>query len=780
MYSRSICLVMSALLSLSCPRRSIAFALYSDTPSILSAAPLPTPLPPLHRFHRLSRRIQPPTDLPYTHPTATPHIHTLTNIHTHTHTPFNSLPPLLAQPSVGFQLLPKVSVGGDKEFTHSARGVRAMTSATSAAVKVGEDAATKGGDSGHIELNGAKSQKDNPGPLDQSTLPRWNLERHFPYTNPYDDKIDAEIKQLQIDAKEFMNKYKSKLSSMLPEAVIAYEGMAERIAQIDGYLFLSWSVKQTDTKLTTRQSDVKANVNELRSNYLTFFSLEIAKIDENDVQRMMSDSPQLRHYESFVSEIRKKKPFYLSEDVERALSVRVPWVSEEPVTEYLEQQLASAKFTTTPDMLHTPAGALVNLEELLNKLFNKEQSVRRASLKCLNSGLEQSMINRFAALSLNMVTGSWHIEMRERNYKTLRSSRNLSNNVPDDVVDSLLLAVRTDGVELSKRYYKLKKNVLMATQGLKEFTWADRNAPINLGKGSKIYSWEEAKDIVRSGYKKFSPTMADMFDRMVDEERIDMPAVDGKRSGAFCHGVVPAVGPFQLNNFIGDKRDVATLAHESGHGCHDILAYKQGYLQYHPPLTLAETASIFGEMIVFRDLLDKAESDEERLSMLMSKVDETINSVVRQCSFDRFEELIHTARKNGIVGDDSFCDLWMQATKEYYGEEGEIIDRYEDMDKLWAYVTHFHAVPFYVYSYAFADLLVGSLYNVYTKSSEGFESNLIQLLEAGSTKDFVSVLAPFGLNPSEPSFWKTALQSHLGSLLSQAEGIAKKLNLSNA
>eukprot|EP00922_Rhytidocystis_sp_ex-Travisia-forbesii_P022369 GHVS01032755.1.p1 GENE.GHVS01032755.1~~GHVS01032755.1.p1 ORF type:complete len:676 (+),score=94.39 GHVS01032755.1:222-2249(+) len=625
-------------------------------------------------------------------------------------------------------------------------------------------------------------------PLDPTTLPRWNLERHFGYTGAYDTTIDAEMTSAQTRAEGFMLGYRGKVADSMGAAIAEYEKLSSAMSKLEAYLYLKWAVAQTDEKLTTRQSDVKAKINQIRSDNLTFFTLEISKMTDKVVETAMTDET-VQKYSSWIENTRAKKPYYLSEEVERALSVRGPWASEEPVTDYLEQQMSSAKFTATPEMLGpadlvgvvgpTTTGQL-NLEAVLNKLFSKEQTVRRAALKCLNSGLKSNYINRFSSLSLNMVAGSWHIEMKERNYKNLRSSRNVANRVPDVVVDALLAAVREHGVALSKRYYKLKKQVLMSTSGLKVFTWADRNAPINLGSESDVYSWEEAQSIVREGYKKFSPRMADMFTKMIEEQRVDMPAVDGKRSGAFCHGVVPGVGPFQMNNYIGNKRDVATLAHESGHGCHDILAYKQGYLQYHPPLTLAETASIFGEMIVFRDLLGKASTREERLAMLMGKIDEVINSVVRQCSFDRFEELVHTARQQGQIGDDTFDQLWMQATKEYYGEEGEVIDKYEDMNSLWSYVSHFHVVPFYVYSYAFADLVVGSLYGVYKTTPEGFEDKLLALLEAGSTKDFVTVLKPFGLNPSEPTFWERALKSHLGSLLDEAEQIAVELNLATA
>lgn len=356
-------------------------------------------------------------------------------------------------------------------------------------------------------------------------------------------------------------------------------------------------------------------------------------------------------------------------------------------------------------------GETVNMEVLLSRLSSsKDADVRAECLHKLNEGLGGA-VSRIASLSLSAVSGSWLIENKERNYTNLRSRRNLDNNCPDAVVDSLLQAVRSAGVPLCKRYYALKKQILQQTQDLKSFCWSDRNAEIDIVKEKKDekISWPEAVEMVQRGYQKFSPRMATMFTDMVNEKRIDVPAADGKKGGAYCAGVVPGIGPFQLLNFDGTKRDVATLAHESGHGCHDLCAFQQGYLQYHPPLTLAETASIFGEMIVFRDLLELASTPEEKLTLLMSKIDDTINSVVRQCSFDRFEELAHSARENGELSTDELDEFWMQAMKEYYGVPGEDspFDAYDDASHLWSYVPHFHHVSKRIFALFWLLLLAG-------------------------------------------------------------------------
>ena len=382
------------------------------------------------------------------------------------------------------------------------------------------------------------------------------------------------------------------------------------------------------------------------------------------------------------------------------------------------------------------------------------------------------------------MTGSWWIENQERSYTSLRSRRNLENNCPDAVVDTLLQAVRTAAVPLGKRYYQLKKQILQKSQGLDTFRWSDRNAPIDImattdhnNNNNKI-SWPQAVKIVERGYRKFSPQMADLFLDMVHEKRIHAPVVDHKRGGAYCHAVVPGVGPFLLLNFDGTKEDVATLAHESGHGCHDILAARrQGYLQCDPPLTLAETASIFGEMMVFRDLLALATSPEEKLTLLMAKTDDVINSVIRQCSLDRFEELAHTARADGELSAEELDSFWLQAVQEYYGKVGEDSPfvSYDNLVHLWSYITHFHHVPFYVYSYAFADLVVGTLYHSFQTNPEGFEDRLLTLLSSGGTLDLATALQPFGLDPTDPKFWEEAIQAHLGGLVQEAEALAVEM-----
>lgn len=602
-------------------------------------------------------------------------------------------------------------------------------------------------------------------------LPRWELNTRFGFESPFSTAIDEHLEETKALSKTFKENYEGNLSSKSLFSVVSeYEQISIRLALVTSYLDLSYDTALQDDALKKRKGAISQKQSEIVGDYLEWFTLDVADMSQEDIDKHYSEEPNLVKYKSFLDELRRQQPHNLDKNVERALTVRSPYSGTRPLVSFFDKELSLMRFELGDET--------VNMEVLLSRMqSSRDADFRALCLKTLNTGL-QGATSRVASLSLSSVAGSWLIENKERSYKNLRSRRNLDNNCPDEVVDSLLNGVRSAGVPLCKRYYALKKQILQQTQGLETFRWSDRNAPIDISNETEEkIEWEQAVQMVERGYRKFSPRMSDLFMDMVNEKRIDVPATDGKKGGAYCAGVVPGVGPFQLLNFDGTKQDVATLAHESGHGCHDILAYKQGYLQYHPPLTLAETASIFGEMIVFRDLLALAETPEEKLTLLMSKIDDVINSVVRQCSFDRFEELAHTAREKGELSSEELDAFWMQALTEYYGVAGEDspFDSYEDTSALWSYVPHFHHVPFYVYSYAFADLVVGSLYHSFQTNPDGFEDRLLDLLSAGGTRDFATALQPFGLDPTSPTFWEDSIHAHLGGLVEEAEVLATSL-----
>ena len=445
-------------------------------------------------------------------------------------------------------------------------------------------------------------------PEEIASQPRWELERHFEYDSPNDGKIDREMDAIETQCKEFKAKYEGKLkageNNLLLEAIEMFEEIDIKLTRALSYVSLASDTRLEDAKMQQRKAQLMQRYGSFQGNFLQWFSLEIANLEEEDVEKqyLLHDGKLKTKYKAFIEEERRSKPYNLSKEVERALTVRSAFAGKRQVVEFYGNELSRLRFPMKDD--ESGETKEVNMEVLLAKMTSsKDTKTRRECMNILNEGLVK--FERTCALSLNMVAGSWHIENTERGFKNLRSQRNVSNNVPDEAVDSLLTAVKTTGVDLCKKYYRLKKGILKETQGLEEFTWADRNATIDIGTGSDSYSWEQAVQICKDGYEKFSPTMAKHFTDMVESKRIDVPAADGKRGGAYCSSSY-GCGPFQLLNFTGTQRDVATLAHESGHGVHFILSYQQGILQYHPPLTLAETASIFGEMIVFRGLIRTA------------------------------------------------------------------------------------------------------------------------------------------------------------------------------
>ncbi|KAL3935422.1 MAG: hypothetical protein SGARI_002983, partial [Bacillariaceae sp.] len=466
----------------------------------------------------------------------------------------------------------------------------------------------------------------------EEDLPRWELNDRFGFESPFDKKIDEWVADTAKQAEEFHKKYEGKLQDpsvvKLREIISDYENIAVRRGTVSSYLHLSYDTQLNNDALKKRKGAISAQQSQMVGDHLEWFSLDLAAMDDAVLEKHYAADPSLKQdYGAYIDEERRFKPHNLSKDVERALTVRSPWMGVRNVVSFFDKERSLMKFQLDEDSAKEP----VNMEVLLSTMgSSKDPAVRAKCMAELNKGLGES-IGRVAALSLSNVAGAWHIENQERKYTNLRTQRNLGNNCPDEVVDSLLLGVRTAGVPLCKRYYELKKSILKKCGDLETVRWSDRNAPIDIDSNSKDeddkISWSECVKIVDRGYRSFSPRMADMFLKFVEEKRIDVPAVDGKQGGAYCSGAVPGIGPFQLLNYDGTKRDVATTAHESGHAVHDVLAYSKGYLQYHPPLTLAETASIFGEMIVFRDLLNMAKGPEERLSLLMSKIDDTINSV---------------------------------------------------------------------------------------------------------------------------------------------------------
>ncbi|EPT27137.1 peptidase family M3 protein [Toxoplasma gondii ME49] len=615
------------------------------------------------------------------------------------------------------------------------------------------------------EIANGKGTDTTPARLDPRTLPRYNLKRHFPYSSIFDPAIDRDIEALSRRAREFKERFKGTLETTLLEALIKHEQLDEAVDFVDYYIALVAAVNTTNEEIRKRVNQLESAIAADVQPYRLFVNLELGAMPEAALQKQMAANGNLSFYSGFLGAARRRAPYVLSEDVERALLVRKP-MTVQVATEYYFKQLGDATFDMN--------GEKLILSMILAFIMDNSQEKRWAAQKAVKQGLERHKITNFAALSLNVVAGSWHMERKERGYERLRSSRNVANNVSDKTIDALIHAGETVAVSLTKRYFKLKKKILKNRAGVEVFDFADRLAPLPLKSSDRLYDWKESTRIVRDAYKSFSPTMALMFDKLLEEERIDAPAVPGKRTPA-CYLGTPTTGPFIILEHVGQPRCVETLAHEAGHAIHSMLSYEQGNLQLAPPLTIAEMASLMGERIVFNDLLRRTTDPEERLSHLLRYLDGWTSTVTRQLMFDDFERRVHDARAQGTIPDGAFTTMWKESLEKYFGAEGEVFDSYANSEADWARIPHFHNTPFYVYAYAFSDLAVGSLYRVYKAHPEGFEQKYLDILRSGNKKSFEEIMKPFGLNPSAETFWADAVEATGGTVIDEAESLALKL-----
>ena len=416
-----------------------------------------------------------------------------------------------------------------------------------------------------------------------------------------------------------------------------------------------------------------------------------------------------------------------------------------------------------------------NISEIIN-LSNTSHNAkkRKKALDELNSVLASSGYANLRARALNLVMGEKNLMDKERGFKSPMEARNISNNLDAKTVDALHTAVAKYGAEQGKRYYNILRKLLHK----KILHWSDRNAPLPF-ESKTYYSWDKCVDTVMNAYQNFSPTLADLIKDSFKNHRIDAPVYKGKTSGAYNYTVVAKGGKvytWTFLNYLGTTRDVMTLAHELGHSVHGQLAgKKQGTLQAQAPMAYAETASIFGEMLTFEYMLNKLTDKKEKLVLLLSKANDWINSVNRQISFSFFEQIIHEKRKLGKLTDSDFNDAWMKVSKDMYGRDGEVFT-YDNMENLWSYVGHFMR-PFYVYAYSFGELFTQSLFAVKSKNPKKFEKLYIEMLESGSSKNAVELMKPFGLNPTNSSFWKQGIDISIKKWLDEAEILIKELKL---
>jgi oligoendopeptidase F len=503
------------------------------------------------------------------------------------------------------------------------------------------------------------------------------------------------------------------------------------------YAQLLFSGDSTDAENGKFYQTVNERVTAIGSG-LIFFTLELNRLDDAVLEAKLAD-PDLARWGPWLRDLRVFRPHQLSDELERLLhekevTGRAAW------SRLFDETVAGMRIAV--------AGEELTVSAALNKLSDKDRGVRQAAGRAIGEAFASNV--KLFGLITNTLAKDKEIIDQWRHYPRPASARNLANMVEDEVVDALVQAVEDSYSRLSHRYYLLKAKWL----GLAKLQHWDRNAPLPDDNDREI-GWEDARERVLTSYRAFSPEMANIGSRFFERPWIDARLTPGKAGGAFAHPTVPSVHPYLLLNYHGRTRDVMTLAHELGHGVHQVLASEaQGYLRSGTPLTLAETASVFGEMLTFRALLDAERDPRRRRIMLAAKVEDMLNTVVRQIAFYRFETLLHDERRKGELLPEQIGALWRRVQTESLGPAFEFTPEY---DVFWSYVPHFIHTPFYVYAYAFGDCLVNALWQVFQSGHPGFQAKYLEMLRAGGTKRHKELLAPFGLDASDPAFWKKGL-----------------------
>ena len=587
-------------------------------------------------------------------------------------------------------------------------------------------------------------------------LPEWNLADLYPAMDS--PQLKADLEKTAAESVAFETRWKGKLAEeaakggkgRLGPCLRQYEQLDELIGRLLSYASLVYAGNTTDPKRAKLYGDIQEKMTDA-SAHLLFFALELNQVDDALIVAALDADPGFGHYRPWVLDLRKDKPYQLEDRVEqlfheKGITGRSAW------NRLFDETMAELRFDIE--------GEELTLEPALNRLQDADPDMRRKAADSLARTFRQNL--RTFTLITNTLAKDKEISDRWRGFDDIADSRHLANRVEREVVDALAAAVVEAYPRLSHRYYAMKAKWL----GMDALNHWDRNAPLP-DTPLSVIGWDEARNTVLSAYDKFSPEMAAIAGSFFDKNWIDAPVRPGKAPGAFAHPTVPSAHPYVLLNYMGKPRDVMTLAHELGHGVHQVLAGAQGALMAPTPLTLAETASVFGEMLTFRSLLERTMDKRERKAMLAQKVEDMINTVVRQIAFYEFERKVHSERKNGELTSDQLGEFWLAVQSRSLGPAIRLREGYE---LFWSYVPHFVHSPFYVYAYAFGDCLVNSLYAVYQNAERGFQQKYLDMLKAGGTKHHTELLAPFGLDATDPAFWQQGL-AVVGRLIDELEAL---------
>jgi oligoendopeptidase F len=570
-------------------------------------------------------------------------------------------------------------------------------------------------------------------------LPQWNL--NDLYTGETSEELIQDLKWLEQECADFENDFKDNLeklsSNEFLKCILRYEKIQNISGRIMSFAGLKYYQSTTDNKRAKFLADTHEKTT-IFSSRLVFFSLEINSLDNNKLDSLLKNNTELSRYRPIFDNLRKMKNHQLSDELEAYLHDQSV-VGTSAWNRLFDETIADLKFTIS--------GEKLNIEGALNLLSDHDRKQREIGAKEVAKVLKEN-INIFSRIT-NTLAKDKEIEDRWRKMPNPQFGRHLSNDIEPEVVEALRNAVVNSYPETSHRYYKLKTKWM----DLEKMEIWDRNAPLP-NQDTRVISWDVAKETVLSAYKDFSPKMATIAEPFFHNGWIDAAVKPGKAPGAFAHPTVTNVHPYIMVNYLGKPRDVMTLAHELGHGVHQVLAADQGELLSSTPLTLAETASVFGEMLTFNKILGNAKDKIERKVLLASKVEDMINTVIRQIAFYDFECKLHEARRTGELTSDQINEIWMSVQAESLGPCFNFMPGYETF---WAYVPHFIHSPFYVYAYAFGDGLVNALYSVYQEGTADFEMKYFEMLKAGGSKHHSELLKPFGLNANDPKFWNKGL-----------------------
>jgi oligoendopeptidase F len=569
-------------------------------------------------------------------------------------------------------------------------------------------------------------------------LPEWDLSDLYPGRDS--EALARDLKTLAAQSEAFRARFEGRLAGLagaeLGAAVAEYERLQELAGRLISYASLVHAGDLGDPEIGRFFQTMQEQINAAETRLL-FFTLELNRIEEEALAEKAAD-PALARYRPWLRDIRAFRPHQLSDELEKLLheksvAGRAAWVR------LFDETIADLRFPVRGKELTEP--------EALDLLSSADPEIRREA--ALSIGAVLGRHERIFALITNTLAKDKEIEDRWRRFPRPISARNLANHVEDAVVDALIAAVRASYPALSHRYYRLKARWF----GVERLPFWDRNAPLP-EEQERVIPWSEAAATVLEAYRRFSPEMAAIGERFFRSRWIDAPVRRGKSPGAFAHPTVPSAHPYLLLNYQGRMRDVMTLAHELGHGIHQVLAAPQGYLMADTPLTLAETASVFGEMLTFRALLARESAPQRRKIMLAQKVEDMLNTVVRQIAFVTFEQRVHDERRQAELTPTRLSEIWLEVQRESLGPALDLDGVYRHY---WEYIPHFIHTPFYVYAYAFGDCLVNSLYAVYQEAHQGFAERYLALLRAGGTLRHRELLAPFGLDASDPAFWSKGL-----------------------